>query len=132
MDFALESAQQIEALETEAVVERLQYVARALEIIKGELAGRAALLGFAGSPWTLANFMMEGGSAKEFTKARALFQSNPTLFNRLMGKLATAVAAFCGCKSKRAWTLCKFLTAWAVCCRRRNSRRRQAAGYATL
>jgi uroporphyrinogen decarboxylase len=78
----------------EAVTERLQYVAKALPLIRSALAGRTALIGFAGSPWTLANFMIEGGGVKEYTKAKALFYSDPALFNRLLEKLARAVSSF--------------------------------------
>jgi uroporphyrinogen decarboxylase len=94
MAFTLASAHDIDRLETDAVTERLQYVPRALGLIKQGLAGRTALLGFAGSPWTLANFMMEGGSSKDFVSARALFQSDPVLFSRLMDKLTAAVTTF--------------------------------------
>jgi hypothetical protein len=76
------------------VTERLQYVAQALPLIKSELGDQTALLGFAGSPWTLANFMIEGGSAKEYTKAKALFYSDPQLFYRLLEKLTAAVTEF--------------------------------------
>src|ERR1051325_3565381 len=94
MAFALESAEDIERLETTAIQERLQYVARALPLIHSELGNRTALLGFAGSPWTLANFMMEGGSAKDYAKAKALFYSDPRLFDGLMEKLTGAVTEF--------------------------------------
>lgn len=94
MEFSLKSTQDIERLDPAAVQERLQYVARALPIIKQELGNRTALLGFAGSPWTLANFMMEGGSAKDYSKAKALFYSDPTLFSLLMEKLTLAVTDF--------------------------------------
>jgi uroporphyrinogen decarboxylase len=67
-------------------------VAAALRLLRGELGLRTALLGFAGSPWTLANFMMQGGSAAEFTRAKLLFKTEPELFERLMTKLTTAVA----------------------------------------
>lgn len=91
MEFIVSLAEDIERLEAGPVTERLQYVARALGLVKSELDGRTALLGFAGSPWTLANFMMEGGSAKEFAKAKALFYSEPKLFSRFMEKLTQAV-----------------------------------------
>jgi uroporphyrinogen decarboxylase len=94
MDFLLSSAGDIDRLEVARVKERLQYVARALPMIKSDLAGRTALLGFAGSPWTLANFMIEGGGVKEYTKAKALFYGDPKLFSRLMEKLTEAVACF--------------------------------------
>lgn len=94
MDFALSSARDIAALQTDAVTDRLQYVAQALPLIKQAMKGKTALLGFAGSPWTLANFMLEGGSAKKFTKVEALLHSDPALFFALMEKLALAVADF--------------------------------------
>jgi uroporphyrinogen decarboxylase len=94
LEFTLQSAADIDRLEVAAVTERVQYVAKALPIIKSALAGRTALIGFAGSPWTLANFMIEGGGAKEYTKAKALFHSDPRLFGRLMEKLTAAVTAY--------------------------------------
>jgi uroporphyrinogen decarboxylase len=91
MDFAVRNAADVERLQVGAVRERLDYTARALRLIKAELAGRTALIGFAGSPWTLANFMMEGGSSDAFTCAKALFHADPGLFGRLMEKLTAAV-----------------------------------------
>jgi len=94
MDFALRSAADIEQLHPGAVCERLQYVRGALQIIKGALGSRTALLGFSGAPWTLANFMLEGGSAKEYTRAKQLFFTEPDLFELLSDKLADAVTFF--------------------------------------
>ena len=94
MEFLLNSAADVDRLQVEAVTERLQYVAKALPLIKSALGGRTALIGFAGSPWTLANFMIEGGGVKEYTKAKALFYSDPPLFARLMEKLTQAVTNF--------------------------------------
>ena len=94
MEFLIESAADVARLQVEAVTERLQYVAKALPMIKSELNGRTALIGFAGSPWTLANFMVEGGGVKEYSKAKALFYSDPKLFGRLMEKLTAAVSRF--------------------------------------
>src|SRR5262249_28776925 len=91
MEFTLQTASDIERLDPGAVTSRLQYVAKALPLIRSELAGQTALLGFAGAPWTLANFMLEGGSAREFTKAKALFYSDPKLFSHLSDKLTAAV-----------------------------------------
>jgi uroporphyrinogen decarboxylase len=94
MEFLLKSAADVERLEVEAVTERLQYVAKALPLIKSSLGGRTALIGFAGSPWTLANFMIEGGGIREYTRAKALFYAEPQLFSRLLEKLTRAVSAF--------------------------------------
>ena len=94
MDFLLASAADIDRLEVNEVTSRLQYVAKALGLVKGALGQRTALIGFAGSPWTLANFMIEGGGVKGYTKARELFYSEPKLFGRLLEKLTRAVSLF--------------------------------------
>jgi uroporphyrinogen decarboxylase len=94
MEFLLKTAADVDRLEVAAVTQRLQYVAKALPLIKSALKGRTALIGFAGSPWTLANFMVEGGGVKEYTKAKALFYSDPPLFARLLEKLTQAVTNF--------------------------------------
>jgi uroporphyrinogen decarboxylase len=93
MEFNL-GKEHIEWLDTDAVADRLQYVSTALPLIKEALGDRTALLGFAGSPWTLANFMLEGGSARQHTKAYALFRSDRGLFDSLCQKLAEAVITF--------------------------------------
>jgi uroporphyrinogen decarboxylase len=92
MEFAIRSAEDVERLEVGAVAERLEYMAQALRILHRTLEGRTALLGFAGSPWTIANFMIEGGSTREFTQAGRLLREQPALFRRLMEKLTRAVA----------------------------------------
>jgi uroporphyrinogen decarboxylase len=94
MEFLLKTAADVERLEVSAVTERLQYVAKALPLIKSALGGRTALIGFAGSPWTLSNFMVEGGGVKEYTKAKALFYSDRPLFEKLLEKLTHAVSNF--------------------------------------
>jgi uroporphyrinogen decarboxylase len=94
MDFAVRTAADVDKLDVDAVVDRLQYVSAALKLIRAQLGGRTALLGFAGSPWTLANFMIEGGSAKEFTGAKAMFYQEPKLFNRLCEKLTEACTRY--------------------------------------
>lgn len=94
MEFILNSAAEIRRLQVDRVRERLAYVPAALKLIRSELGHDHALLGFAGSPWTLANFMVEGGSAKEYSKAKLLYYNEPELFNELMEKLTAAVAEF--------------------------------------
>jgi len=94
MEFLLKSTEDVNRLEVGAVNERLQYVAKALPLIKQALGGKTALIGFAGSPWTLANFMVQGGGVKEYTQAKALFYSDSKMFNSLMEKLTEAVTGF--------------------------------------
>ncbi len=94
MEFLLKTREDVARLETNAVTERLQYVPRALKLIRATLDKRTALLGFAGSPWTLANYMIEGGGVREYTKAKALLYGDRALFDRLLGILTQAVSRF--------------------------------------
>jgi uroporphyrinogen decarboxylase len=94
MDFALRSPADMARLDTAALVERLQYVPRALKLVKTALGDRTALIGFAGSPWTLATFMMEGGSVERYTRALTLFRENRKTYFALAEKLTVAVAAY--------------------------------------
>ena len=94
MEFNLRGAADVDRLATDAVPERLHYVPEALSLIKKDLGDRTALLGFAGSPWTLANFMLEGGSAKQHTKGYELFLTDRPLFDSLCEKLTQAVMIY--------------------------------------
>ena len=94
MDFTVQSASDIARLTTEAIEERLHYVTEALRLLKVQLEGRTALLGFSGAPWTLANFMLDGGSAKQHTQALHLLREDRQLLNQLMEKLTLAVTTY--------------------------------------
>jgi uroporphyrinogen decarboxylase len=93
MEFQIRSAEQVERLDPRLVPERLDYLSQAIRAVRRELGSATAVLGFAGSPWTLANFMLEGGSAREFTAAKTLYHTEPALFEALMSKLTKAVVA---------------------------------------
>ena len=94
MDFAVRTKADIERLSVERVVERLGYVDQALRLLRKELGDQTALIGFSGSPWTLATFMMEGGSAEKYTRALNLFREDRKTFHALAEKLTAAVTAY--------------------------------------
>lgn len=94
MDYRLETRDQIAALEPRAVEEKLQYVAQALRLIHAELDGKKMLLGFGGSPWTLATYMVEGGSSKDFERVKTLFYQERATFEALMEKNTQALIAY--------------------------------------
>ena len=93
MDFALRSAADIARLDARALPERLQYLPRALRLVKTALANQTALIGFAGSPWTLATFMAEGGGVERYTRALALFRKDRKTYFGLAEKLTAAIVA---------------------------------------
>lgn len=88
------SMQDIEALATPDPETELRYVMDAVRLIRQELAGRVPLIGFSGSPWTLATYMVEGGSSKDFAIIKGMLYENPALLHRLLEKLADAVTAY--------------------------------------
>jgi uroporphyrinogen decarboxylase len=94
MEFPLRDASDIARLSTDAIEDKLHYVTEALRFIKPQLASRTALLGFAGSPWTLANFMLDGGSSKTHARALQLLREDRALLNTLLQKLTIAVTKF--------------------------------------
>jgi len=94
MGFVVRKAADVRKLNNQGVCERLGYVAEAIKLAKSELGERTALLGFAGSPWTLASFMVEGGSAKTHLRALQWFRTERASFEALAGKLTTAVIEF--------------------------------------
>ena len=94
MDFRLENKTQLDRLDASDVAARLDYVGQALARVKTELKGEKALLGFGGSPWTLATYMLEGGSADDFEHSKAVFYSDRPFFNALMAKLTAALIGY--------------------------------------
>jgi uroporphyrinogen decarboxylase len=94
MDFVISSPSDIDRLNEADVAVRLRYVAEALKAIRALLGEDRALIGFSGAPWTLANFMLEGGGSKAPTKALDLYRSDRKSFERLMGKLTGAVSQY--------------------------------------
>ncbi|WP_324682355.1 uroporphyrinogen decarboxylase [Bibersteinia trehalosi] len=78
----------------------LQYVMNAVRTIRRELKGEVPLIGFSGSPWTLATYMVEGGSSKAFTKIKKMLYTEPHLLHALLDKLADSVVLYLNAQIK--------------------------------
>ena len=78
----------------------LQYVMNAVRTIRHELKGEVPLIGFSGSPWTLATYMVEGGSSKAFTKIKKMMYADPQILHALLGKLADSVILYLNAQIK--------------------------------
>ncbi len=72
----------------------LKYVMDAVRTIRRELHGRVPLIGFSGSPWTLATYMVEGGSSKEYAHVKGMLYDRPELMHALLDTLAQTVTAY--------------------------------------
>lgn len=71
------------------VSDRLSYVFEAIKLTKQGLANRVPLIGFAGAPWTIFCYMVEGRGSKTFSESRKLLYTNPSLAHELLGRVAT-------------------------------------------
>ncbi|HET8624941.1 MAG TPA: uroporphyrinogen decarboxylase [Gemmatimonadales bacterium] len=74
--------------------EGLGYVLQAIRLTRRELSGRVPLIGFAGGPWTLLSYMVEGGGSKSWTVAKRFLVERPDDAHALLGRLARAVGSF--------------------------------------
>jgi len=72
----------------------LPYVLDAVKTIRRELNGRVPLIGFSGSPWTLATYMIEGGSSRDFRRAKQMLYNQPQLLHSLLDLLAQSVIKY--------------------------------------
>jgi uroporphyrinogen decarboxylase len=72
----------------------LRYVTDAVRLIRRELGGKIPLIGFAGSPWTLATYMVEGSGSREFARVKAMLYDTPALLHRLLDVLARSVTEY--------------------------------------
>lgn len=90
----IQTAADIEKLSIPDPETELRYVMDAVRLIRKNLAGQVPLIGFSGSPWTLATYMIEGGSSKNFAKIKKMMFNDPALLHKLLDKLAQSVAAY--------------------------------------
>ncbi|BFM14194.1 uroporphyrinogen decarboxylase [Maricurvus nonylphenolicus] len=91
---SVHTAADIEALPIVDPHKDLPYVVDAVSTIRRELNGRVPLIGFTGSPWTLATYMVEGGSSKDYRRTKAMLYDQPEVLHLLLEKLAISVTDY--------------------------------------
>ncbi|MEZ5044278.1 MAG: uroporphyrinogen decarboxylase [Saprospiraceae bacterium] len=97
----------------EASAGQLSYVYEAIRITKKELAGRVPLIGFAGAPWTILSYMLEGQGSKTFSKARKMLYKEPLLAHVLLEKITTSTIAYLKAKIAAGVDLIQLFDSWA-------------------
>ena len=90
----IKSQADVDALRIDNVVNELSYVTDALKLTKKELNGRVPLIGFAGAPWTLLCYMVEGKGSKTFDKAKQFCLTQPEVAHSLLQKITDATIAY--------------------------------------
>ncbi len=91
----------------------LAYVLEAIKITKKELDGRVPLIGFAGAPWTIFSYMVEGQGSKTFAKARKLLYTNPELSHQLLDQITTSTIHYLKAQAKAGADLVQLFDSWA-------------------
>ncbi|PWR00468.1 uroporphyrinogen decarboxylase [Leucothrix pacifica] len=90
----IRTAADVEALPVPDPELELSYVTDAVRTIRKALDGRVPLIGFSGSPWTLATYMVEGGSSKDFSKVKGMLYSDPKTLHAMLDKIADSVILY--------------------------------------
>ena len=91
----------------------LGYVFDALDATKRRLENRVPLIGFAGAPWTIFAYMVEGGGSKTFSKARRMLYQDPELSHLLLERIAVATAAYLKEKTRHGADVIQLFDSWA-------------------
>jgi uroporphyrinogen decarboxylase len=107
------SAKDLERLRPVVPQESLSYMLDALTLARRELNGRVPLIGFAGSPWTLASYMIEGGGTKGFHVAKKFLANEPETAHRLLGLVADAVGDFLVAQVEAGAQIVQIFESWA-------------------
>jgi len=106
------SAEDVAALRVPDAERDLGYVMNAVRTIRHELAGSVPLIGFTGSPWTLATYMIEGGSSKDFRHAKALMYGDPAAMHALLDKLARSVTDYLNAQIRAGAQIVQIFDTW--------------------
>ncbi len=105
----------IDALITENVEERLDYVMKALTLIKQELNGRVPLIGFAGAPFTILCYMVEGKGSKTWEKAKQFCFTQPLLAHQLLQKITDITIPYLKAQTKAGADVVQVFDSWSGC-----------------
>lgn len=107
------TAADIERLEVD-VVDRLQYVADAIKVIQQRLNGSIPLIGFAGAPFTVMSYLVEGGSSKDFKLTKLLIHNHPELAHRLLAKIAKVTTDYLNLQIEAGVNALQLFDSWAL------------------
>jgi uroporphyrinogen decarboxylase len=94
-------------------VDDLSYVIEAIKITKNALAGRVPLIGFAGAPWTIFAYMVEGSGSKTFSKARAMLYTQPEFSHQLLQLITDSTINYLKAQIAAGADLIQLFDSWA-------------------
>ena len=95
-------------------LDQMRFVGDSLRTLRGELAGTdATLLGFVGAPFTLATYLVEGGTSRSYLKIKEMMMKDPQLLHGLLGKLADSMADYVGFQADSGAQVVQLFDSWA-------------------
>ena len=109
----IENESQIDKLNVAKAHEELSYVYDSIELTKKQLAGRVPLIGFAGAPWTIMAYMVEGKGSKTFSKAKAMLYQNPKAAEKLLDAITNATIQYLKLQIKSGANMVQIFDSWA-------------------
>ena len=109
----INSSQDVKELSIASPENDLHYVLDAIKLTKKELAGRVPLIGFAGAPWTVFAYMVEGSGSKTFSKARGMLYKEPELSHALLEKITKSTIAYLTAQVRSGADLLQIFDSWA-------------------
>jgi len=112
-DVPIRTVGQIENLQIEGLVERLDYVMQAVKMTKEKLGNRVPLIGFSGSPWTLAAYMVEGKGSKNFDIIKSFIYNETEGARKLLQILADSVIEYLNAKIRAGCDAVQIFDTWA-------------------
>ncbi|MGE9289607.1 MAG: uroporphyrinogen decarboxylase [Puniceicoccales bacterium] len=107
---------EVDSLTPEGTAERLSYVGEALQMLRKELGEQKTLLGFCGAPWTLALYLVEGGSPGEGRNLRELLYRDPTAARKLLHSVTQACAEYVRLQCQSGADAIQLFDSWAALC----------------
>jgi uroporphyrinogen decarboxylase len=103
----------VERLQVADAATSLRYVTEAIKITKQRLEGRVPLIGFAGAPWTIFSYMIEGSGSKTFSKAKGMLYQNPALSEALLEKITLSTIDYLKAQIKAGADVVQLFDSWA-------------------
>ena len=109
------SGKDVDGLREFDVETELEYVYEAVKKIRKELRNKVPLVGFAGAPFTLASYLIEGGGSRHYVHTKRLFYSAPEAWKRLMERLAKVTGEYLNCQIAAGAQAVQIFDSWAGC-----------------
>ncbi|MBF0272062.1 MAG: uroporphyrinogen decarboxylase [Magnetococcales bacterium] len=112
LDPAINAPGDVEKLRVFDPEQELDYVMNTIRTIRRELADRVPLIGFSGSPWTLATYMVEGGSSKNFSRIKGMMYDRPEVLQALLDRLVDAVTRYLNAQIRHGVQAVQIFDTW--------------------